>query len=185
MLALVTLCSAFGCWEQLDGGQWFPQMKRQLAVQPFEEVIHADQGQGFSPPDGAVPVDGGSLPPLRAMSVAQQDALPNPVPASLSSLKKGELLFQRYCAICHGPEGAGDGPVAGAPFGEGPFGMVLPIGGPLSVAKNLSDGHIYTTISIGSFGGRGRMPSYQRILHQERWDIVNFLREVNGQGAGR
>jgi len=26
----------------------------------------------------------------------------------------GAMLYQRYCATCHGPDGAGDGPAAGA-----------------------------------------------------------------------
>ncbi len=177
LLGLAALCASIGCWEQVDR-EWFPQMKRQLTVQAFEEVTHADQGQGFSPPEGTVPVGAGSVPYLQAMSLAEQDALVNPAAFSLESLKNGEVLFQRYCSTCHGPAGAGDGPVAGAPFGTGPFGLVLPIGGATSVVRNLSDGHIFTTISLG----RGRMPHYRRIPREERWDIVNYVRELNGQG---
>ena len=54
--------------------------------------------------------------------------------------------------------------------------MVLPIGGPSSLSKALTDGHIYTTISLG----RGRMPNYARIEPQDRWNVVNYLRELNG-----
>ena len=49
----------------------------------------------------------------------------------------------------------------------------------MSVAKAFSDGHIYTTISLG----RGRMPSYQRILPEDRWNVVNYVRQLNGQGG--
>ena len=49
----------------------------------------------------------------------------------------------------------------------------------MSVAKVFSDGHIYTTISLG----RGRMPNYKRITPDDRWNVVNYLREMNGQGA--
>ena len=69
--------------------------------------------------------------------------------------------------------------MAGLPFGKGPFGLVLPIGGPMSVAKGLTDGHIYATVSLG----RGRMPSYQRILPEDRWLVVNYVRMLNGQGG--
>ena len=48
-----------------------------------------------------------------------------------------------------------------------------------SLAPGLSDGHIYTTISLG----RGRMPNYRRIPPEARWDIVNYLRDLNGQGG--
>jgi len=171
---------SFGCWEQVDGGKWFPQMKRQITVQAFEENTYVGQAQGFSPPEGTVPIGWGAVPDLASLTIPEQDALVNPVSSSLQSLKRGEVLFHRYCATCHGPEGLGNGPLAGPPFGtDGPFGMVLPVGGPSSMAKLFSDGHIYTTISIG----RGRMPNYKRIPPSERWDLVNFLRDLNGQGG--
>jgi hypothetical protein len=47
------------------------------------------------------------------------------------------------------------------------------------MARVFSDGHIYTTISLG----RGRMPNYNRIPPMERWDVLNYLREINGQGV--
>ena len=84
------------------------------------------------------------------------------------------------CKTCHGATGGGDGPIA-AP--NGPIAGVLPIGpGPMgfSLATGLTDGHIYTTISIG----RGRMPSYRRIAPSDRWDVVNYIRDLNGQLGG-
>lgn len=180
---MLAVAASFGCWEQMDDGEWFPQMKRQPTIQAFEAVWHNDQIQGFVPPDGTVPVGTSGLPDLRGMEMAEQDALTNPVPATLDSLKNGEVLFGRYCATCHGPLGMGDGPVAAAspfsPGNTGPFPLILPINGPSSMARVFSDGHIYTTISIG----RGRMPNYSRIPPMERWDVVNYLREINGQGV--
>jgi len=181
-LALLALTTV-GCWEQIDGGKWFPQMKRQMAVQAFEEnaVYHEEFGgqrQGFTPPEGTVPVGYANVPDLESLGFAAQDAVPNPVPATLASLERGQELFGRYCSTCHGPEGKGNGPVAGPPFGTGPFGLVLPIGGPTSLARALTDGHIYTTISLG----RGRMPNYSRINPVDRWNLVNFVRELNGGG---
>lgn len=173
------MTTSFGCWEQMSD-QWFPQMKRQIAVQAFEEVTVNDQLQGFMPPEGTVPVSWADVPDVANMAAADQEALANPVPSTLASLKRGEVQFQRYCATCHGAEGHGDGPLAGPPFGSnGPFGMVLPIGGPSSMAKIFTDGHIYTTISLG----RGRMPSYKRINPSLRWDLINYIRDLNGQGG--
>jgi mono/diheme cytochrome c family protein len=180
---LLVVAASFGCWEQMDGGAWFPQMKKQPAIQAFEEIPYHDQLQGFVPPDGTIPVGGSSLPDVAVMDLTQQDTVTNPVPASLASLKNGEKLFARYCSACHGPQGMGDGTVAAAspfaPNNTGPFQLVLPINGPSSMARVFSDGHIYTTISMG----RGRMPSYDRIPPMERWDVVNYLREINGQGV--
>ena len=182
-VALLVLSASFGCWEQIDDGKWFPQMKRQPAIQAFEQVLHRGQMQGFTPPDGTVPIGTSGLPDLGSMDMAAQDALTNPVPATLESLKNGEVLFARYCSACHGASGMGDGPIAAAspfaPNATGPFPLILPINGPTSMARVFSDGHIYTTISIG----RGRMPNYGRIPAMERWDVLNYLREINGQGV--
>ena len=175
LLALAGL--SLGCWEQVSP-DWFPQMKRQAAVQAFELNTIVGSGEGLKPPEGGVPV-GDPYPDIASMAIMDQEQLQNPVPANLASLKNGEKLYQRYCSTCHGPEGKGDGPVAGPPFGTGPFGLVLPVGGPASVAKVFSDGHIFTTMTLG----RGRMPSYKRILPEHRWDIVNYIRDLNGQGG--
>jgi len=177
ILTFAVTMTSLGCWEQVSP-KWFPQMKRQIAVQAFEQNTLVGMGQGLTPPAGTVPV-GNPYPDLASMEIGDQEALPNGVPATLASLKNGEFLFDRYCATCHGPLGHGDGPVAGPPFGTGPFGLVLPVGGPASVAKGLTDGHIYTTITLG----RGRMPSYKRIPASDRWDLVNYIRDLNGQGG--
>jgi len=61
----------------------------------------------------------------------------------------------------------------------GPFAGVLPIAGPASIARIRSEGHIYNTIRYG----RRRMPSYQRIPSEDRWDIVNYVKYINQPGV--
>lgn len=175
LLASVSL--SLGCWEQVSS-EWFPQMKRQAAVQAFELNPLVGHGDGLMPPEGTVAV-GNPYPDVAAMALAEQEALVNPVFSNLASLKRGEEVYKETCVTCHGVSGGGDGPVAGPPFGQGPFGMVLPIGGPMSVAKGLTDGHIFSTITLG----RGRMPSYRRISPEDRWNVVNYVRDLNGQGG--
>lgn len=170
--ALVLSGGSLGCEQMSDG--WFPQMKRQRAIQAFEGGARRDAGQTLSPPEGTVPV-GNPYPKVGGMELAAQEALANPLPASLESLENGGALFRRYCATCHGSEGQGDGPLAGIPFGTGPFGVVIPIGGRFSLANAFSDGHIYTTLTTG----RSRMPSFERIPPDGRWDLVNYLRALN------
>jgi mono/diheme cytochrome c family protein len=175
-LALVALAMLLGtgCWEQWSNA-WWPQMKWQKAVQAYEDTGIPGQPQGFTPPEGTVPI-GYPVSPAE-LSVPEQEAQKNPQPATLASLEKGKAEFAVFCAPCHGIEGHGNGPVAGPPFGKGPFVGVLPIAGPASLARVLTDGHIYTTISLG----RGRMPSYRRIPPEDRWDIINYVRYLNGQ----
>jgi len=174
-LVAVMACSSgsVGCWEQMSA-EWFPQMKRQPAVQAFESNAVYDAGRELAPPEGTVPA-GNQHPNVRAMELAAQETLPNPVVASLESLENGQALFRRHCTTCHGAEGHADGPVAGPPFGEGPFGVVIPIGGRFSLANAFSDGHIFTTITLG----RGRMPSWGHIPVNGRWDIINYVRTLS------
>jgi mono/diheme cytochrome c family protein len=176
---VLVLFGSTGCWEQASA-EWWPQMKWQLAVQAFEDNPFQDRVSLFVPPEGTVPVGWGDVVKPALLPLAEQEALVNPQKATLQSLKNGEALFNVNCAVCHGPTGAGDGPIA-AP--NGPITGVLPIGpgSPLgfNLAAALSDGHIYTTISLG----RGRMPNYRRISPEGRWDVVNYLRDLDGQGG--
>ena len=175
----IALMGLPGCWEQVSV-EWFPQMKWQPAVQAFELNQYREDGALFAPPEGTVPVGCGDVVNPADLPLAEQEKIVNPQKATLVSLKNGEKLFNTNCAACHGPTGGGDGPIA-AP--NGPIAGVLPIGpgSPLgfSLAPALTDGHIYTTISLG----RGRMPNYRRISPEARWDVVNYIRDLNGQGG--
>jgi mono/diheme cytochrome c family protein len=176
-LAAVTLGNT-ACWEQWSP-TWFPQMKKQPAIQAFENTDVAGHPQGFSPPQHTVPVDGTLAPPTSVIDDAitngtmiedsVADAIVNPVPADLRSLDSGKKKYETFCAPCHGVTGMADGPVAKVFLG------VLP----LVVSKGRTDGHLYVTIEHG----RRRMPNYSRLTLQERWDIVNYIRYLFPTGA--
>lgn len=173
-LVAVFAGSSVGCWEQWSV-DWFPQMKWQIAVQPFERTMHDGQVDLFLPPEGSLPV--GAEPPFDPNDDAAANALVNPRPMSLGALENGRAQYVTFCAPCHGATGMGDGSVSMLGPIQGPFAAVLPIAGAASIARARSDGHIFATIRYG----RRRMPSYQRIQTQDRWDIVNYLRYLNGQ----
>jgi len=177
MLLALLLTGSLGCWEQWSNA-WFPQMKWQPAIQAFERVEWQGQLQGFTPPEGTVPITGGEADNSQ-MTDEEAATLVNPRPMSLGSLESGRARFRIYCAACHGESGLGDGP--GSMVGDimGPIAGVLPIAGAASVARIRSDGHIYNTIRYG----RRRMPSYRRIPPGDRWDIVNYLRYMNQPGV--
>ncbi len=179
-LVVSALSGTLGCWEQWSN-DWFPQMKWQPAVQAFERTMHAGNVDPFMPPDGTVPTQGWEAP-IAPDDDAAANALVNPRPMSLDSLQNGQAKFQRYCQPCHGASGRGDGLVSMTGPLQGPIAAVLPIAGPGSIARVRSDGHIYTTIRYG----RRRMPNYWRIEPEDRWDIVNWLRYLDGQkGVGQ
>jgi len=178
IVALLAGLGSIGCWEQWSEN-WWPQMKWQKAVQAFEDADFRGQSQ-FLPPEGTVPIDGGEAAVSNVID-AESDVLVNPRPATLASLENGRIHYTRYCRTCHGEQGLGDGPVSMTGEIAGPFGGVLPIAGPASIARVRSDGHIYTTIRYG----RRRMPGQARIASQDRWDIVNYVRYLGGQGISQ
>ena len=167
LLVVIAVLPSFGCWEQWSV-DWWPQMKWQLAVQAYEDTETAVAPGGFVPPEGTVPI--GAVRRTSTMQPAETEALQNPVPVSLASLDNGKKQFEIFCGPCHGAKGMADGPVAKAFLG------VLP----LVVSQGRTDGHLYATIGYG----RRRMPAYGRITLQDRWDIVNYVRYMNGQLPG-
>ncbi|HEY4131681.1 MAG TPA: cytochrome c, partial [Gemmatimonadaceae bacterium] len=98
-------------------------------------------------------------------------SIANPVPADSSSVNRGRIQYQINCAVCHGPTGAGNGVVT-------KYGLFPPaIGGAANPAAGYPDGQIFGIIR----NGRGLMPTYNRIEEHDRWDIINYLRALQGK----
>ncbi len=158
--------------------EWFTDFKRQPKVDTWEaytfDSISLHRGQ----PQGSVPTTGSfapgyaysytpSIPTIDSMA-----GIANPTPVSEASLANGRKYYQINCAVCHGPGGKGNG--SATRFGVIPF--------PLTIATTIgrSDGYIFAMIR----NGRGAMPSYNRIEEMDRWDVVNYVRALQGQLPG-
>lgn len=167
LLALALAALALGCsdrdprtLEQLVGRvAWFSTMRRQPAVQPHAEPPRM-------PVPGTLPVDG--RPPL-PLSEAEKIAR-SPQPATEASLARGKAQYDIFCAVCHGPEASGGGNVA-TQTGF-PAGLIPSLTS--ERAQGLTDGYLYGVV----LNGRGLMPAYQRIPEEDRWHIVNYVREL-------
>ncbi|MDQ3605754.1 MAG: cytochrome c, partial [Gemmatimonadota bacterium] len=125
---------------------WIATLRRDVSFDPWEmprlpaeNTVPSVAPHGDAPP----PFDWTQLDSVGAV-------LANPYPASAPMLARGELQYQRQCITCHGPTGAGDGPVVG----EGKFPYAPPINGAATAAR--SDGYLYGVIRVG----RGLMPPY-------------------------
>lgn len=156
---------------------WFTDFKQQPKIDPWESA--ADSIPPRHNPQGSVPIYGSTAPGFaydRAATIAAINAmasLTNPVAADARSLRNGAQQFVINCAVCHGPAGAGDGPVTR--FGYPP----MPIGAGSNAATNLSDGYLFGIIR----NGRGLMPPYNRIEETDRWDLINYLRALQSGAA--
>ena len=101
--------------------------------------------------------------------------LQNPVPADQASLERGEVLFNRICAVCHGPAGVG---AQASIIDTYPLLTAYNLSGPVVAAY--SDGYIYGMMRVG----RGLMPPYgHQISHFDRWNIVNYIRVLQRQAG--
>lgn len=132
------------------------------------------------PPPGSVPFAGPgaeALPALEATVAglegwANSEYGVNPYTVGDPAVSAaGQVVYDRHCAVCHGAQGAGDGPLVG----EGKFPVVPPVASGNALA--LSDGYIYAIVRAG----RGLMPAYgARMSHAERWAVVNYVRTLQG-----
>ena len=143
--------------------RWNDNMSQTPKIGPGERVFAAM-------PAGTVPRTGGEL----ALPREEREAAakrPNPVKATSESVAAGKELFLIYCAVCHGADGKGGGPVA-SKFVPPPD-LAHP-----SIQKGRSDGYMQHVIGTGG----AVMPAYGEALSpQERWQIVNFLRSLARQ----
>jgi mono/diheme cytochrome c family protein len=119
-----------------------------------------EQGPRLAAPADAVPIQGPVL-------IAGQPAS-EPIPATDNSLQRGQVLFNTNCALCHGPEGTGNGPLSGF-FSPKPADLTG------DRVQSLTNAELFLIITQG----RGLMPSLAENLSAgERWDVINHVRTL-------
>jgi mono/diheme cytochrome c family protein len=148
-----------------------------LREAPFFDPYEAPR----QPPPNAVPFASPGGPPEPAVQPTQVSLLAfaasrygqNPLQPG-EAVALGQVMYDRYCFVCHGAQGEGNGPVTGA-------GKLNPAPairtGP---AVGYPDGYIYALIKAG----RTLMPAYGgRTTPHERWAIVNYLRQLQASAG--
>lgn len=152
-------------------------MMDQSALKPQDYQPHRrDEAASLLPPEGTVPV--GFKPyPYHLDAVAAAKNLKNPVANNMSPevLSNGRIKFETYCAVCHGYEGKGDGPVS----------VKMALKPPPVISDKIigvNDGAIFHIIS----DGQGVMSSYayQLVDENDRWAIVNYIRSLQMLAKG-
>jgi mono/diheme cytochrome c family protein len=166
LLMGMLLLGATGC-------EWFTDFKRQPHVVTWESW-RTDSLGVRGQPQGSVPLDGTAVPAWQvsyAPTMAAIDSMagvPNPVPVTAASLENGRKYFEINCAVCHGSNADGQTP-------NSRYGIIsIPLNGQLT--RDRTDGYIFGMIR----NGRNTMPSYNRIEERDRWDVVNYVRALQG-----
>ena len=105
----------------------------------------------------------------------EEKARVNPVEATPAVLLKGQALYQKHCASCHGDKGKGDGPAESYET-EPATDLTDP-----ALQDRLTDGEILWKITKGRREGTEViMPGIaQRVpVEEDRWKLVRFMRTL-------
>ncbi len=136
----------------------------------------------FSP---ALPALGSSTVGLLVSPLAQGPLLAAPallpernLPAADHLERRGAVVYANYCAMCHGPEGKGDG--------------LMPQRGVLQpaslLAVQMKDGELFHVLTHGGLratNGWKNMPAHAAQLSQEdRWKVILHVRALQRKGTG-
>jgi mono/diheme cytochrome c family protein len=93
-------------------------------------------------------------------------------------LKRGADRYAIYCGVCHGPRGAGDGPVNRRALELQEAKWVPATNLMTQMVRDRADGQLFQAISDGV----RNMPSYGgRMPARDRWAVVFYLRAMQAQ----
>lgn len=96
------------------------------------------------------------------------DTIKNPLKGNNSATVKGKILYEKYCKVCHGFEGKGNGLAV-------PELPTKPADLSVKKIQGQSDGALFWKLSTG----RAPMAAYEQALtKEERWQLVNYMRNL-------
>lgn len=147
-LALLVLM--VGCGRDWRTDMWYhPSLRPQEAPRPE--------------PADSVPIQGHIVAEERE----DLEDLQDPVPRDEASVARGQKLFETRCTACHGKDAHGNGPLS----------KVFPPAPDLCFdsIKRRSDGFLFATLTLG---GRAMPTQREGLTVNDRWDIVNFIRQL-------
>lgn len=160
---------------------WFDHMILSKAVHPYQRSDIPRTTPAGIVPIGGAEADWGTGNPLAkpvptyGFDQAYANALQRPTDLPPVAPERGQVLYDRFCATCHGQTGAG-----------GMGGAVGPVAPTLLGARvaGFTDGYLYSYIKYGGT----LMPKYGDKITQpeDRWAVVDYVRSLNagGQSAG-
>jgi mono/diheme cytochrome c family protein len=130
---------------------------------------------------GAVSIDGSEIEdPNDRFSriikdVISETATINPIEPDAASLADGKLKFNTFCAVCHGTsrEINAEG-FAKTKVNE--LGMIAPA--VITLTPFFGDGYVYHK---AKYGGAVMPAMGYAVTARERWNIVNYIRELEKQ----
>ena len=143
---------------------WSTDMWDQPSIKPYEEAREYPKDSVFVNDNSA------------EMSREEYEAIETGPNNGKESISKGKILYETYCYSCHGMKGLGDGPVIKNNLR--PKSYFYPVNLTQVQTQNRTDGYIYAYIR---YGGKVMMPAYASVTEKETWDIVYYVRYLQGK----
>jgi len=143
---------------------WSTDMWEQPSIKPYEEAREYPENSVFANDNP------------RELSREEYEVIQNGPNNGEESISRGKILYETYCYACHGTKGMGDGPIIKNDLR--PKSYFYPVNLTQSQTQNRTDGYIYAYVR---YGGKVMMPAYARVTGEEAWDIVYYVRFLQGK----
>ncbi len=147
--------------------EYSPAPRSQSDSAVFKEGMTDEAPVPGTIPRGFEPFHFGPGP---AENVRAGKELKNPFPSNPQDIARGKQVFDTFCAVCHGSNGDGDGPII--PKYPNPPSFHT------EKSKSLPDGSMFHVITLG----RNKMPSYaSQVSAEDRWRAILYIRSLQNQ----
>lgn len=154
-----------GCDEGVAGNM--ADQPRYETWEAAPDWVFADGGASRHPPRGTHPrlADHDGATPALEDAVGADAARPA---MTLETLERGQRLFNIRCALCHAPDGYGEGVIVRRGFPSPPSLHEQRL-------RDVPDDHIYAVLT----NGLGKMlPQGPFLREDERWAVVAYVRAL-------
>jgi mono/diheme cytochrome c family protein len=184
-LVVVAAVALFSCGSrQSPGRAYMPDMTYSVAYETYGPsqqrlAASAKAKNELTPFYSGLPVPGtiarGELLPYAiGKDTAGASGIKSPLDISSIDLKESERLYLVNCAICHGTQLDGLGPLYGK-TGEGPF-QAKPAD---LITSKMNEGSMFHVATYG----QGQMGSYaSQLTSRQRWMVVAYIHSKRSSG---
>ena len=156
------------------GWSYFPDMEKSQAYETWGENPYMPDGKMMTGPvEGTVAINEHAYnfektpeDELKAASIK------NPYAGDFD-IDKAEVLYDRFCIVCHGEKGDGNGYL----FTSKKY-PLQPANYSAERAMNKTDGQLFHNIRVG-FGVMGAYGPQMTV--EESWQLVNYIRHLQGK----
>src|SRR5690554_47441 len=175
LIAVVLLLSSCDRDRNNPGWTFFPDMEESLAYETWSENPYMPESKTMTGPvEGTVAIHEHAFRFVKTPEDEQRAAsIENPLAGEYNE-EQAIILYNKYCIICHGEKGDGQGHL----FTSGKY-PIPPANFHAERAMEKTDGQLFHNIRIG-FGVMG--PHGPMMSVEDSWQLVNYIRHLQNSG---